>query len=175
MPEPATVILGIPIPSTSPLFLSVLLVHVIAGLGCVLSGLVAMLSEKKVGQHPTSGAIYFWCLVVVTVSMATLSIMRWPADTHLMILGLLSFVAGTVGRAARRGVWRRWVLWHIPGMGASYILLLTAFYVDNGPNLPFWRSLPTAALWWGPSLIGLPLIVWALVHHPLAQRSRPRP
>ena len=27
-------------------------------------------------------------------------------------------------------------------MGASYILLLTAFYVDNGKNLPLWRELP---------------------------------
>ena len=24
----------------------------------------------------------------------------------------------------------------VPGMGLSYILLLTAFYMDNGPHLP---------------------------------------
>jgi rsbT co-antagonist protein RsbR len=32
-------------------------------------------------------------------------------------------------------------------MGASYILMLTAFYVDNGPNLPLWSELPWLAFW----------------------------
>jgi hypothetical protein len=31
---------------------------------------------------------------------------------------------------------------HVTAMGVSYIVLLTAFYVDNGPHLPLWRSLP---------------------------------
>ena len=46
-------------------------------------------------------------------------------------------------------------------------------------NLPLWRHLPTLALWFGPSLIGLPILVYALARHPLARRSRlrrsPRP
>jgi hypothetical protein len=25
-------------------------------------------------------------------------------------------------------------------MGASFIFMITAFYVDNGKNLPLWRS-----------------------------------
>jgi len=29
-----------------------------------------------------------------------------------------------------------------PEMGLSYILMLTAFYVDNGKKLPVWRDLP---------------------------------
>jgi hypothetical protein len=51
-------------------------------------------------------------------------------------------------------------------MGASYIFLLTAFYVDNGPNLPLWRRLPDIAFWILPSAIGLPLILRALYRHP---------
>jgi hypothetical protein len=31
---------------------------------------------------------------------------------------------------------------HTICMGASYILLLTGFYVDNGKNLPFWKMSP---------------------------------
>jgi len=27
-------------------------------------------------------------------------------------------------------------------MGVSYIVLLTAFYVDNGKSLPLWKELP---------------------------------
>ncbi len=51
------------------------------------------------------------------------------------------------------------------GMGLSYILLLTAFYVDNGPFLPLWRSLPALAYWLGPSMVGLPILVRALLKH----------
>jgi hypothetical protein len=45
-------------------------------------------------------------------------------------------------------------------MGASYILMLTAFYVDNGKNLPVWRALPALAYWIVPGAIGLPLIAY---------------
>ena len=51
---------------------------------------------------------------------------------------------------------------HIVGMGASYIALLTAFYVDNGKNLPIWKDLPHVAYWTLPSAVGVPLILRAL-------------
>lgn len=54
-------------------------------------------------------------------------------------------------------------------MSASYILLLTAFYVDNGKHLPLWKNLPHLTYWLLPSAIGLPLIARALAcHHGLA-------
>lgn len=58
---------------------------------------------------------------------------------------------------------------HLIAMGTSYILLLTAFYVDNGPHLPVWRDLPVLAYWLVPAAIGIPLIIHALRPHPLAQ------
>jgi hypothetical protein len=58
---------------------------------------------------------------------------------------------------------------HLTGMGASYILMLTAFYVDNGKNLPLWRELPQIAFWFLPSAVGLPLILYALLRHPLVR------
>jgi hypothetical protein len=50
-------------------------------------------------------------------------------------------------------------------MSLSYIVLLTAFYVDNGPNLPVWKLLPTIAFWSGPGIIGLPLVARGLLRH----------
>jgi hypothetical protein len=47
---------------------------------------------------------------------------------------------------------------HIAGIGASYVLLLTAFYVDNGPNLPLWRLLPRIAFWQLPTAVRAPII-----------------
>jgi hypothetical protein len=80
-------------------------------------------------------------------------------------------IAATVGRTALRRRWRHWVRLHITGMGLSYILMLTAFYVDNGKNLPFWRELPQVAFWLLPAVIGIPLIARALVRNPLARRE----
>jgi hypothetical protein len=166
------VVLGIPIPSSSPIFLSIVAVHVAAGLVCAIAGIAAMWSPKRAGRHPAAGALYYWSLVVVFLSMAALSIMRWPENTHLFVLGILSFGAGTIGRRARRRLWHGWLRLHIAGMAISYILLLTAFYVDNGPHLPLWRSLPPLAHWLLPSLVGVPLLVWALRRHSLTRQSR---
>ena len=97
-PEDATVVAGIPIPSTSPIFLAVVGLHVLIGLICVIAGAVAMLSPKRSGRHPTFGTIYYWGLVVVFVSATGLAIVRWAEDYHLFILGLLAFIAASVGR-----------------------------------------------------------------------------
>ena len=172
MTDQGVVVLGIPIPSSSPVFLSIVAVHVAAGLVCTIAGIAAMLTAKRAGRHPAAGTVYYWSLFVVFLTMAALSILRWPHNTHLFVLGILSFGAGTLGRTARRRLWRGWLRLHITGMAISYILLLTAFYVDNGPNLPLWRSLPSLAYWLLPSLVGLPLMVWALRRHPLILRNR---
>lgn len=50
-------------------------------------------------------------------------------------------------------------------MGASYILMLTAFLVDNGQFLPGWRELPHTALWFEPSVLGLPFLIDVLFRH----------
>ncbi len=173
-PEETTVVLGIPIPSRSPIFLSAVALHVLVGLVCVVTGAIAMLSPKRRGRHPTFGTIYYWGLVFVFVSATGLSAVRWAEDYHLFILGLLAFIAASLGRAARRRRWRGWVRLHITGMGLSYILLLTAFYVDNGRSLPLWKELPAIAYWLLPAATGLPLIIRALLRHPLARRCAHR-
>ena len=171
-PEETTIVAGIPIPSTSPIFLTVVGLHVVVGLVCVLAGAIAMLSAKRSGRHPIFGTIYYWGLVAMFVSATGLSAVRWVEDYHLFILGLLAFAAATFGRAARRGRWTGWVRLHIAGMGLSYILLLIAFYVDNGHSLPLWRDLPPITYWLLPLAVGLPLIVHALLRHPLARRPQ---
>jgi hypothetical protein len=156
---------GIPIPSRDPWFLATVAVHVVGGVVAVVAGAIAMLSVKRQGRHPAAGTVYFRSLVVVSLTMALLAGARWPQDNQLAALGLLAIVSATVGRAARRGRWHRWVSVHIIGMGASYIATLTAFYVDNGPHLPLWHRLPTIAFWLLPALIGAPIILMALRGH----------
>jgi hypothetical protein len=93
--------------------------------------------------------------------------MSWAENYHLFILGALSFTSAYFGRTAARRRWQQWPRLHLTGMGASYILMLTAFYVDNGKNLPLWKELPEIAIWFLPSAIGVPLILYALFRHPL--------
>jgi lysylphosphatidylglycerol synthetase-like protein (DUF2156 family) len=145
-----TIVTGIEVPSVSPVFLTVVGFHVVVGMACVIAGIIAMLSKKQAGRHPTLGTIYYWCLSAVFASATALAVVRWAEDYHLFILGTLSFGAASLGRAARRQRWRSWVRLHITGMGLSYIFLLTAFYVDNGHSLPLWKELPPIAYWFVP-------------------------
>jgi uncharacterized membrane protein len=172
MPSETTTVAGIEVPSTSPIFLTVVGFHVLMGLACVVTGAIAMLSPKRQGRHPTFGTVYFWCLSAVFASATALSVVRWAQDYHLFILGALSFAAALVGRTSRLHQWPRWVRLHITGMGASYILLLTAFYVDNGKSLPLWKELPPIAFWLLPSAVGIPIMIHAVLRHPVVRRVK---
>jgi hypothetical protein len=50
-------------------------------------------------------------------------------------------------------------------MGMSFILLLTAFYLDNGRNLPVWKDMPSYAYWLLPNAVGIPLIIYAIIKY----------
>ena len=165
--ENATLLLGIPIPSTDPVFLAIVGIHILFGLAAVIAGAIAMLSNKGRGRHSRFGTVYFWCLFGVFATMSALSFIRWVVDYHLFILGALSFTAANFGRTAAKRRWRQWPRLHLTGMGLSYTLMLTAFYVNNGPNLPLWRELPNLVFWVLPGAIGAPLILHALYRHPV--------
>jgi hypothetical protein len=169
MNDGITNVAGIEIPSTDPAFLTVVGIHILLGLACVVTGAIAMLSQKRPGRHPQYGTIYFWCLTGLFLTATGLAVVRWAEDYHLFILGALSFAAACLGRQARRQRWRNWVRLHITGMGLSYVLMLIAFYVDNGKQLPLWKELPPIAYWLLPATVGIPLIVRALLWHPLAR------
>jgi hypothetical protein len=153
---------GFPLPSDSPEFLAVLAVHVAAGIWCVTTGAVAMLSNKQRRRHPRFGSLYFWGLSVVFLTMSALAAMRWAEDYVLFVLGALSFGAAILGRQVAPSRAGGRIRVHLSAMGASYILMLTAFYVDNGKNLPLWRDLPYVAYWLIPSLVGIPIMVRSL-------------
>jgi hypothetical protein len=147
-------ILGTPIPNAGPVFLAALAFHVAAGLICVTCGATAALTRKGSPWHKRFGRGYLWGLVVVFVTLSVMSAIRWRENAHLFVIGILAFTAGLTGYINRR----RHPDIHILGMGSSYVLLLTGFYVDNGPHLPLWDRLPAVTYWVLPTLIGLPLI-----------------
>jgi uncharacterized paraquat-inducible protein A len=168
MDTSSTVVFGIVIPSANPIFLSVVGAHVLLGLGCVLSGLAAMLATKERGYHSTFGTMYYWFMIGVFLTMTTLAFMRWSEDYALFVLGVMAFALVTVGRFARSYGLNLRV--HATSMASSYIVVLTAFYVDNGKNLPLWRDLPAASYWLVPVTVGASILLWVFARHPLLQK-----
>lgn len=170
MQEKETIIFGLPVPSDNKLFLTIVVIHILLGIACVLSGLVAMLSNKKRGAHTMAGKIYYLGMLLMFFTVMPLSIMRWPFNTHLLILGALAFVFTWLGRRLAHYPKPGWTRLHTICMGSSYVFLLTAFYVDNGKNLPFWRQFPQWFFWIFPATIGIPLIIYTLLRHPLNRK-----
>lgn len=162
-------VLGIHVPSTAPVFLAFLAVHVTAALIAVVSGAWAALARPKArGRHTRLGDVYFSAICVVFATASAMAVMRWSEDYHLFLIGTVAFGAALTGLVARRRHWPGDGA-HVMGMGGSYVAMLTAFYVDNGKQLPLWNRLPTAGYWLLPSLAGIPLIYRAL-HRARARR-----
>jgi uncharacterized membrane protein HdeD (DUF308 family) len=160
---------GLEVPSDDPVFLATVAVHVLIGLTAVFSGVVAMLSAKRAGRHPRAGTLYFWSLAALAATATGLAVGRWSEDYQFFILGVLAFLAALLGRRARRKQWPKWPRYHILGMGSSYVLMLIAFYVDNGKSLPLWNKLPPIAYWLVPAVVGIPLIIRALLRYGFAR------
>jgi formate-dependent nitrite reductase membrane component NrfD len=165
MSENPIIIAGIPIPFRNPALLGVLAIHVLAALASVITGIIAMVSMKGPGRHSFFGTMYYWSLSVVLITALVLAVFRWTEDYYLAILGTLAFTAALLGRAAFRSRWQFRVQAHISGMGLSYTLMLVAFYMDNGRNLPLWRDLPAVTYWLAPGGTGAVLIIYAMLRY----------
>src|SRR6266566_5014305 len=94
-----------------------------------------------------------------------------PLVVHILA-GLTAGITGVVmfSLPKRRGSHQRWetsYVWaysvvHIVGMIGSYVVLWTAFFVDNAHKIPGLNQLPPLTFWVLPSLIGLSFLVVSL-------------
>src|SRR5258708_16663203 len=115
---------------------------------------------------------HWWAYTVVFLAAPILSFQRWEADACLFFLATIGYGFALGGYAARRFrqaplvrrvLGKQWIIAHIVGMIGSYIVLWTAFYVDNAHLIPLLKELPPLTFWVLPSLVGLPFIVLSLV------------
>jgi hypothetical protein len=146
------------------LFFLPLIIHVLAGLTTVVTGIMAFSVPKGPARHHRWGRRYLWAYTIVLLTAMLLSVQRWQADAYLFFLAVLGALCALIGYAARRfrhACWIRrrlsglWVVVHIVGMIGSYVILLTAFYVDNAHLIPGLDQLPSLTFWVLPSVIGL--------------------
>ena len=132
--------------------------HIPTGLVALTAGIVAMRSRKGDWWHRMAGDAYLIAIAIIAGSAAGLVSTRGPQFNHLLLFAAVAVTLAYGGYFMRRinqGV-------HISGMGLSYVVMVTAFYVDNGPKLPFWNQFPDIVFWVGPIAIGLPIIILAL-------------
>ena len=119
---------------------------------------------EAVSSPPRFATVYYWALGIVFLSATGMALLRSSEDRNLFVLGTISFGVGSIGYAARRIRWRG-SSFHILDMSLSYIVLLTAFYVDDDPHLPLWDRLPALAYWTLPALVGVTLVTRAVRRH----------
>lgn len=166
----------IEVPDGGPVFLVVLGFHVIGGLTAVGAGIVASFSRKRHGRHPAAGRVFLVGVAVVAASAVTMALIRGREDLHLLLIALVAAGFAWLGWRSRRRRRPGWRKWHGIGMGGAFIALLTGLYVDNGARLPLWNLLPSWMYWVIPSLVGVPLIWWAVrrntVRRPTGQAHR---
>lgn len=145
-----------------------LVVHALAGLTTGVTGAVAFSVPKGPARHHRWGKRYLWAYSVVFLTATLLSVQRWAADAYLFGLAVLGYIFALGGYGARRfrhtpwlrhllGEW--WVIAHLVGMIGSYVVLWTAFYVDNAHLIPGLNQLPTLTFWVAPTLIAVPFLV----------------
>ncbi|HEX9041656.1 MAG TPA: hypothetical protein VF838_11600 [Trebonia sp.] len=168
------------IAGAGPVFLGFLVLHIPAGLTAVMTGVLAATAPKRHGRHTLFGTVYYWAIAVVFATAAAMAAIRPAQDGYLALLGALALALAAAGRDYRRHPGRRpWHRWpghipHILAMGSSYVVLLTAFYADNGKKIPLLDQLPTAAYWILPALIATPLIARSTVRHRNPPPASPR-
>jgi hypothetical protein len=148
-----------------------LVVHALAGLTTGVTGVLAFRAPKRRGRHHQWGKSYLWAYTMVFLTATILSLQRMPADAYLLVLATLGYGLALGGYAARRFrqepqvrrfVGKQWIVVHIIGVIGSYVVLWTAFYVDNAHLIPGLKELPTLTFWVLPTLIAIPFLVVSL-------------
>ncbi|GII54154.1 hypothetical protein Pth03_25430 [Planotetraspora thailandica] len=95
-------VLGIHVPDAGPVFPAFLTVHVAAGLPCVGSGVLAILTRKGGVWHRRFGRVYLWGLLIVFVTLTALSVIRWRENAHLFVIGVVAFSTALADYLNRR-------------------------------------------------------------------------
>ena len=144
---------------------AVLTVHIFTGTTGLVLGPVAMFAPKRRGRHTRTGTVYHWNMLAVCVSAVGLALMNWAEIWWFVPIAVFSYGNALVGYLAARRRQPGWLPVHIGGMGGSYIALITALLVVNTQPAPLY-------VWFVPTLVGTPLILWALDRRGLLRPNR---
>ncbi len=114
-------VFGIPLTFFLPL-----IVHVLAGLTTVITGIVAFTMPKRRGRHPRWGERYLWAYTLVFLTATILSGERWSVDAYLFFIAVVGYGFALGGYTARRFRRARWMI-HL--LGKNWV-------IDSAPGSP---------------------------------------
>lgn len=141
-----------------------LALHITAGVLALTLGPLALLAARRRGPVNAVATAYHWAVLAVCVSAAALVAAAPGRLWWLLPVAAGSYALALLGlRTARRPGSRARRL-HLHGQGGSYIALVTALLVV---------SVGSPLSWIAPTLIGSPLITWA-IRREEARRSATR-
>ncbi len=139
-------------------FKTLLIIHILTGIICLITGLCAGFSKKKKGRHTIFGEIYHGSFVLVFITAIAMSILHWEESAYLFYIAIFSYSLALLGYLAAKRRWKNWIGTHIGGMLGSYIGIVTATLVVNATDIPFLNELPILTVWFLPTMIGTPII-----------------
>ncbi len=140
------------------LFTLLLVIHIMAGTICLITGALAAMARKSKGAHTLAGEIYHGAYAAIFVTSVWMAILHWEQSAYLFYIAIFSYGLALFGYLARKRRWPNWIGKHIGGMLGSYIGVITAVLVVNGPKIPLLDEVPVLLLWFLPTIIGTPLI-----------------
>lgn len=135
-----------------------LIIHIIAGTVCLLTGAINFIVKKKQGKHTIIGEWYHGGYFLVFITSVGMAIINWSESAYLFYIALFSYGLALFGYLAKKLRWKNSLTKHIGGMAGSYIGIVTAVLVVNGQNIPLINEIPSLMLWFIPTIIGTPLI-----------------
>lgn len=102
-----------------------LIIHVVAGITCFVSGLVSILTKKGGKPHRLSGKVYFNSMVVVVISAAVIA--QYRQNTFLLLISIFAFYFTWAGiRSVRikpfKPAWIDWVFL-VLGLVTSVVMI----------------------------------------------------
>lgn len=96
--KPESDLFGLPLPSDDPVFIGVIVIHILLSFCAVVFGLAAMLKDKNSRGHSMFGRLYYWSIISAFVTVLILVALRWPHNNHLLLIGALTVVLVFTGR-----------------------------------------------------------------------------
>jgi hypothetical protein len=139
-------------------FTFLLIIHIIAGSFCLLTGAINFSVKKEKGYHTRIGEWYHIGYFLVFLTSVGMAIINWSESAYLFYIAIFSYGLALFGYVARKIRWRGWLSMHIGGMAGSYIGIITAVLVVNGAAIPLINQIPSLLLWFMPTIIGTPII-----------------
>ena len=106
-----------------------LLSYMVTSIICLISGLFAILSKKKQGNHTIFGEIYHWSYFIVFVAAVDMTIMNWEKSQSLFYIVLFSYGFALLAYMAGINKWKNWFNFHRGGMLISYVGLVADMLV----------------------------------------------